>query len=196
MEVSDDFRNDRTLEMKDPSKISDFTTLIEQTIRDIPDFPQKGIMFKDITPVLRNPLTLKHTARLLHEAMENREPDVVAGIESRGFLFGPGLASSLNAGFVPVRKPGKLPSDKVAVRYELEYGTDQLEMHTDAIRQGERVVIHDDLLATGGSAKASTRLVEQLGGVVVAYSFVVELTFLNGRDQLPPGIPVFSIVRY
>lgn len=169
--------------------------IIRDKIRDIPDFPQKGILFKDITPILLDPETLALTSKLLHAPFESVDVDIVAGIESRGFMFGTRLATDLNAGFVPVRKPNKLPADKISVEYELEYGTDQLEIHSDAIQKGDRVVIHDDLMATGGSAKAASELIRQLGGIVVGYSFILELTFLKGVARLEPEIPVYALVK-
>ncbi|MBP3193712.1 adenine phosphoribosyltransferase [Natronogracilivirga saccharolytica] len=164
-------------------------------IRDIPDFPQKGIVFKDITPLLKDPETLILTSRLLLDPFKDEKVDLVAGIESRGFIFGTRLATDLNAGFVPVRKPNKLPAQKISVEYDLEYGTDQLEMHRDAISEGDRVIIHDDLMATGGSAKAAAELIKELGGVVIGYSFILELGFLNGRAKLEREIPVHSLIE-
>lgn len=169
--------------------------ILQGHIRDIPDFPKKGIVFKDITPLLKDPETLIMTSRLLMDSFKDQKVDVVAGIESRGFIFGTRLATDLNAGFVPVRKPNKLPAQKISVEYDLEYGTDQLEMHRDAISEGDRVVIHDDLMATGGSAKAAAELIKELGGVVVGYSFILELGFLKGRSKLERGIPVHSLIE-
>ncbi len=169
--------------------------MIRDKIRDIPDFPKKGVVFKDITPILQDPETLKLASVLLLEPFVGKQVDIVAGIESRGFLLGPRLATDLNAGFVPVRKPGKLPADRISETYELEYGMDILEMHTDAIKPGDRVIIHDDLMATGGSAKAATELVGRLGGIIVGYSFIIELTFLNGTTKLQEGFPVHSLVK-
>ncbi len=169
--------------------------LIRKKIRDVPDFPKKGILFKDITPILQDPRALGITSRLLMQPFLGENVDLIAGIESRGFIFGTRLATDLNAGFVPVRKPNKLPADKISVEYDLEYGTDQLEMHSDAIRKGDRVIIHDDLMATGGSARAASELVTSLGGIVIGYSFVLELTFLNGRAKLESGIPVHSLLK-
>lgn len=153
-------------------------------IRNIPDFPKPGIQFKDITTLLADPKALKLTTVLLTEPYQNERVDVVVGLESRGFLFGTNLAQSLGASFVPVRKPGKLPAKTISESYELEYGTDQLEMHADAIKKGDRVIIHDDLIATGGSATAAKKLVERLGGEIIGYSFIMELSFLNGRENL------------
>lgn len=153
-------------------------------IRTIPDFPKPGIQFKDFTPLLSNPETLQLTSHLLRKPFENQTIDVVAGLESRGFLFGPGLAQSLNAGFIPVRKPNKLPAETESVDYELEYGTDTLEIHMDSIPKGANVVIHDDLIATGGTALAAARLIEKLGGNIVAFSFIMEISFLKGLQLL------------
>ncbi|HHI68121.1 MAG TPA: adenine phosphoribosyltransferase [Planctomycetes bacterium] len=168
---------------------------LKSWIRDIPDFPKKGILFRDITPLLKNPAALKKSISLLTERASGWTPDVVAGIESRGFLFGTGVALGLAAGFVPVRKPGKLPYDTLRVEYDLEYGTDALEMHADAVKPGEKVVLVDDLLATGGTMEAACKLVEKLGAVVAGCLFVVELTGLKGRERLA-GREVESLVQY
>ena len=168
---------------------------LKSWIRDIPDFPKKGILFRDITPLLKNPAALKKSVSLLTERASGWTPDVVAGIESRGFLFGTGVALELGAGFVPVRKPGKLPYDTLRVEYDLEYGTDALEMHADAVKPGEKVVLVDDLLATGGTMEAACKLVEKLGAVVAGCLFVVELTGLKGRERLA-GREVESLVQY
>ncbi len=169
--------------------------LIRKKIRDVPDFPKKGIMFKDITPILQDPESLMLTSKLLLEPFFGQQVDLVAGIESRGFIFGTRMATDMNAGFVPVRKPNKLPADKISVEYELEYGYDRLEMHSDAIREGDRVIIHDDLMATGGSARAASELIRSMGGVVIGYSFILELVFLNGKEKLEPGVPVYSLLK-
>lgn len=166
---------------------------IKNLIRDIPDFPKKGILFKDITPLLANNKGLHLTTKLLAEPFRSQKIDYVVGLESRGFLFGTNIASELGAGFVPVRKPGKLPSETISVSYELEYGTDTLEIHKDAIKPGENVIIHDDIIATGGTAKAATRLVEELGGNVVGYSFILALEFLDGKKFLN-NVPVEILV--
>ncbi|MBO6535848.1 MAG: adenine phosphoribosyltransferase [Balneolaceae bacterium] len=163
-------------------------------IRTIPDFPKEGIQFKDITTLLSNKKALQLTTFLLTEPYLEKEVDVVVGLESRGFLFGTNIAQNLNAGFVPVRKPGKLPADTISQQYELEYGMDTLEMHADAITPGAKVLIHDDLIATGGSAVAATKLVQELGGIVVGYSFIMELSFLNGRALLEKEAPIESIL--
>jgi adenine phosphoribosyltransferase len=153
-------------------------------IRDVPDFPKAGILFKDITPVLSDPESLQEVLTAMTEAAAQFQPDVILGIESRGFLFGVPAAQSLGLGFVPVRKAGKLPHTTIREEYALEYGAAVLELHTDAVKPGQRVVIMDDLLATGGTAEAAGRLVERLGGVVAGYCFLVELGFLNGRERL------------
>jgi len=167
---------------------------IEHLIRDINNFPKPGIVFKDITPLLAHSEALKETTRqLLNIVPENI--DKVVGIEARGFFFGTLLAEHLNAGFVPVRKPGKLPYSTYKETYDLEYGTDTLTMHTDAIKKGENVLIHDDVLATGGTAQAVAKLVEKAGGKVVMLNFLIELTFLNGKDKLK-NYPVSSLIKY
>lgn len=158
--------------------------MIEDYIREVPDFPKPGIIFKDITPLLQEPQAMKEAVRQLHQQIPEGIIHKVVGIESRGFIFGPLLADMLGAGFVPVRKPGKLPYKKYSTSYQLEYGTDTLEIHQDAIRKGENVLIHDDLLATGGTAQAACKLVELVGGKVVQMSFLLELSYLRGRDKL------------
>ncbi len=163
-------------------------------IRDIHDFPKPGIIFKDITPLLANPEMLKYAADKLCEKVKEQKIDKVIGIEARGFIFGPLLAERLDAGFVPVRKKGKLPSETVSVSYDLEYGTDSLEIHADAIQKGDRILIHDDVLATGGTASAVEKLVLDLGGVVVQCNFIIELSFLEGRQKLKT--PVASLLNY
>ena len=169
--------------------------LIKQRLRDVPDFPKPGIVFKDITPLLADPnifnLCLDSTAA----HFDSVTLDAIVGIESRGFIFGAALASRMRIAFIPARKPGKLPYRKTRVEYDLEYGSDALEMHDDAIKQGDKILIVDDLLATGGTAWAACELVRALGGSVVAASFVVELSFLAGRERLQP-VEVFSLVQY
>lgn len=164
-------------------------------IRDVADFPKPGINFKDITTLLKNPTALKLTGEQLYEMAKDLKIDKVIGIESRGFMYGLWLAEKLNAGFVPVRKPGKLPSETYSQTYELEYGTDKLEMHKDAISAGDKVLIHDDVLATGGTAEAVCKLVEQAGGQIIQLSFLIELTFLNGKNRIP-NYPISSIIQY
>jgi adenine phosphoribosyltransferase len=168
---------------------------LESKIRDVPDFPRPGIVFKDIMPLLADPATLQGTVDALAEWAGPREPDLVLGAEARGFITGGALAGRLGCGFASGRKPGKLPWRTVSVKYALEYGLDALELHADAILPGQRVLIHDDLLATGGTAKAMAGLVEQLGGVVAGVLFVIELDFLNGREQLA-GYDVHSLIHY
>lgn len=168
---------------------------LEDWIRDIPDFPQKGILFKDITPLLQNGPAFRAALERLAAHYAGAGIETVIGVESRGFIFGAPLAYLLNCGFVPVRKFGKLPSGTVSVEYVLEYGTNVVEMHTDAIRPGERVLIVDDLLATGGTVEAAMELVEKLGGHIAGIAFLVELTFLHGRDQLK-GHDVFALIKY
>jgi adenine phosphoribosyltransferase len=157
---------------------------LKKYIRSIRDFPIKGIMFRDITTLLKDPIAVKETFKQLLEFVDGQKIDKVIGVESRGFIFGAMLANELNAGFVPVRKPGKLPAEKESQTYQLEYGLDKIEIHKDAISPGDKVLIHDDLLATGGTAEATCKLVEKLGGKVVLLSFIIELTFLNGREKI------------
>jgi adenine phosphoribosyltransferase len=168
---------------------------LRAAIRDIPDFPKPGIMFKDISPLLADPKLFRATIDRFAERWAGEHIDVVVGMESRGFLFGAPLAMELSAAFVPARKPGKLPYKTVSVSYDLEYGSNTLEMHTDAIQPGQKVLIVDDLLATGGTAKATRELVEKLGGEVAAFLFVVELAFLDGRAVLGDS-RVESLVSY
>ncbi len=164
-------------------------------VRDIPNFPEEGITFKDITPLLQDAKALAGAGDALFELIANMEIDKVVGMESRGFIFAPILATRLNAGFVPVRKRGKLPHQIISESYELEYGTDVLEIHVDSIPKGERVLIHDDVLATGGTAKAVCKLIEKLGGEVVQCNFLMELNFLKGREKLS-GYSVASLIKY
>ena len=164
-------------------------------IRDIPDFPKRGIVFKDIMPLLADAEALHETVEKLAEFAEPRKPDLILGAEARGFILGAALAYRLDCGFIAARKPGKLPWRTVSVKYALEYGFDALELHADAIKPGTRVVVHDDLLATGGSARAKVDLVEQLGGEVVGLAFVIELEFLSGRERLE-GYDVCSLIQY
>ena len=169
--------------------------LARKLIRDIPDFPKPGIVFKDITPVLRNGPAFQEVIDCLVEWAEPRSPDVIVGVESRGFVFGAPVALAMGLGFIPVRKAGKLPHTTIQEEYSLEYGTSVVEIHEDAIRPGQRALIVDDLLATGGTAAASARLVETLGGSVVGFCFLVELAFLHGRDRLP-GYDVQALLTY
>ncbi len=174
-----------------PPDISALTALI----RDIPDFPKPGIMFKDITPLLGDGPAWVATIEMLAALNDGGGVDRVVGIEARGFLVGAAVAFSLGVGFVPLRKPAKLPFHTTSVSYSLEYGTETLEMHTDAVRPGDRVLIVDDVLATGGTAAAAVQLVRGAGATVVGASFLLELTFLHGRVQLP-GVPVSSLITY
>jgi adenine phosphoribosyltransferase len=164
-------------------------------IRDVPDFPIKGILFKDITTLLRNPQAFREAVDGLATPYVGKKIDQVVAIESRGFVLGAPLAYKLGAGFVPIRKPGKLPAETTSVEYSLEYGTNTLQMHVDAIAPGQQVLIVDDLLATGGSAQAAIQLVERLGGVVVSLAFLVELEFLHGAHKLQK-YDVFSLIRF
>lgn len=171
------------------------TAQLRSLIREVPDFPKPGILFYDITTLLKDKDGLRHTLDGLATPFASSGVDLVLGIEARGFIFAPALAQKLGAGFVPVRKPGKLPAEKTRITYDLEYGTDTLEIHKDAVQPGSRVLIVDDLLATGGTAKAAASLVEQLGGKVAGLAFVVELTFLGGRERLAPH-NIFSLLQY
>ena len=164
-------------------------------IRDIVDFPQQGIVFKDITPLLGDPAALRLVVDHLAERYAERGLDKIVGIESRGFLFGAALAYKLGVGFVPARKPGKLPADTIAESYELEYGQATIELHTDEIVAGEKVLLLDDLLATGGTLAAGAKLVERLEGELVELAGVIELCFLNGKQKLPAGVPLYSIMK-
>jgi adenine phosphoribosyltransferase len=168
---------------------------LRRLIREIPDFPKPGILFYDITTLLKDSRGLKLAVNRMSEALANQPIDVIIGVEARGFIFAPPLAYQLGAGFVPVRKPKKLPGEVERIRYDLEYGSDTLEIHRDAIQPGQRVVIADDLLATGGTAAATAALVEKLGGEVVGLTFLVELTFLGGREKLA-RYPVTSLLTY
>lgn len=168
---------------------------LRSLIRDIPDFPEEGVIFKDITLLLQNPDALKETTNELFKLLNGQKINKVVGMESRGFLFGPMLASKLNAGFVPIRKPGKLPSTTLSETYDLEYGTDTLEIHIDAIEKGDKVLIHDDVLATGGTANAACKLIERLGGEIVQCNFLIELTFLNGSSKIN-DYSVQSLLKY
>ena len=168
---------------------------LKKYIRDIQWFPKEGILFKDITPLLIDPIARNKTLEILVSSLKDKKIDKVIGVESRGFFFGILLAQKLNAGFVPVRKPKKLPFETISASYELEYGTDTLEIHIDAIQKGDKVLIHDDVLATGGTAKAVCELVEQLGGEIVQMNFLMELSFLNGREKLG-NKEIFAALTY
>jgi len=170
---------------------------LKKHIREVPDFPKPGINFYDITTLLQNPQALRATVDRFVDLFADRHIDKVVGIESRGFMFGPIVAYDLNAGFVPVRKPGKLPSEKIRETYELEYGADSLEMHRDAVQPGEHVLIVDDLVATGGTGLATARMVQTLGGQVSGFGFIIELTFLDGRKKIEAaGHDVVSLIQY
>ena len=168
---------------------------LKHFIREVPDFPKPGINFYDITTLLKHPEGLRLTVDALAKTFEGERVDVVLGVEARGFIFGPALAYRLNAGFVPVRKPKKLPAETAKVTYQLEYGSDSLEMHKDAIKPGQRVIIVDDLLATGGTCAATVQLAKSLGGNIAGLAFVVELDFLNGKEKLKE-YDVFSLLHY
>jgi len=168
---------------------------LKATIREIQDFPEKGINFKDITTLLKDPAALQFSIDQLCALLEDQGIELVAGPESRGFIVGVPVAYRLGAGFIPVRKPGKLPAQVAHYEYELEYGTDALEIHRDAIKPGQRVAIVDDLLATGGTVLATAKLVEALGGVVVSAAFLMELSFLEGRNKLPE-YEIYSLIQY
>lgn len=168
---------------------------LEAYIRDVPDFPKPGILFKDITTLLKDATALEESIQQLVEPYRDWEIELVVGVESRGFIFGTGLARELKVGFVPIRKPGKLPAETSSASYELEYGTDSVEIHRDAITPGQRVLMVDDLLATGGTMEAACRLVDELEGEIVGIAFLVELTFLEGRKKLGQR-EVFSVLQY
>ena len=168
---------------------------LRDRIRDVPDFPTEGVIFKDLMPLIADPHYFAETIRQLAEWARPREPALVFGAEARGFIFGAALAYALGAGFIAARKPGKLPRETVEATYDLEYGTDSLQVHRDAVSEGVRVVIVDDVLATGGTARAKVQLVEELGGVVAGLLFVIELDFLHGRDRLA-DYDVHSLIHY
>ena len=168
---------------------------IKKMIRDVPGFPKKGIMFRDITTAVKDAQTMHKIVDLMAKEYENEKIDYVAGIESRGFIFGMPIAYKLGCGFIPIRKPGKLPAQTISQEYTLEYGTDKIEMHKDALKKGDRVLIVDDLLATGGTAAAAVKLVQSVADVV-GVAFVIELEDLEGRKKLPENIKVSSLVKY
>lgn len=164
-------------------------------IRDVPDFPKPGIMFKDITPLLSDAQAFRESIRRMSDAFRSTEIDVIVAAEARGFIFAAPVAIELGVGFVPIRKPGKLPFDRMGHDYDLEYGTDRLEIHVDGVKPGDRVLVIDDLLATGGTVGACVQLLEKCGASVVACAFAIELGFLNGRDKLAPH-PIYSLIEY
>lgn len=165
------------------------------SVRSIPNFPKQGIIFRDITTLLKDPAAFTKSLDMLHERYRSAGIQKVVGIESRGFILGAALAYRLHAGFVPIRKPGKLPAQTIRQEYALEYGTDAIEIHTDAIKPRERILLHDDLLATGGTMQAACTLVERLGASVAGICFLIELSFLNGRQHLK-GYEIFSLLSY
>lgn len=168
---------------------------LKNYIRTIPDFPKKGIMFKDVTTLFKDKNAFSYTIEQLYNLSKNKKITKVVGIESRGFILGSALAIKLGVGFVPIRKPGKLPAEKLSESYSLEYGTDSIEIHKDAIEEGDYVLLHDDLLATGGTMEAACKLVEKLGAKIVQISFLIELSFLNGREKLKK-YEVHSLINY
>ncbi len=168
---------------------------LQDIIREVPDFPKKGILFYDITTLAKNPPAFHQAIDQLAEHYRDRPVDLVVSVEARGFIFGAALAYKLGAGFVPVRKPGKLPAEKVRVEYALEYGTDAMEIHKDAIEPGQRVLVFDDVLATGGTIAAAIDLVKRLGGAVIGTAFLIDLTFLNGKQKIG-DYQVFSLIQY
>ncbi|MBO6281219.1 MAG: adenine phosphoribosyltransferase [Alphaproteobacteria bacterium] len=169
---------------------------IQNSIRNVPDFPKPGIQFKDITTAVKQPKILKEILETIAAQFKSQKIDYVVGIESRGFIFGTALAYLLGCGFVPVRKPGKLPADVISQEYALEYGTDKIEMHKDALHTGDRVLVVDDLLATGGTAAAAAKLINQTGAEIIAFAFVIELADLGGRQLLEDYAKVCSLVKY
>ena len=171
------------------------TVDLRSKIREVPDFPTPGVGFKDITPLLADPAALRHTVGALADWVAERKPDLVLGAEARGFILGAAIAAQAGVGFVPARRPGKLPPETVSASYVLEYGENSLELHPELIPRGARVVIHDDVLATGGTVEAIKGLVEQLGGVVVGACFIIELTFLGGRERLK-GLDLHALITY
>lgn len=168
---------------------------LKKYVADIPEFPEPGVLFRDVTPLLADKEAYKESVRLLAEYAKDKDVDVVVGPEARGFLFGCPVAMELNAGFVPVRKPGKLPREVISKSYDLEYGSNEIQMHSDSIKKGQNVLIVDDLLATGGTVEAAISLIEQMGGNVVGIAFLIELEALKGRNLLK-GYDVYSVLKY
>ncbi|HBC46506.1 MAG TPA: adenine phosphoribosyltransferase [candidate division Zixibacteria bacterium] len=171
------------------------TDELKNKIRNVPDFPIKGVMFRDITTLVKDKVAFKYVIDHLYERYKNKKIDQIIGIESRGFIFGGALAHRLGCGFVPARKPGKLPGETIEESYELEYGRTSLQLHTDAIKKGDRVLVLDDLLATGGTIRATTNMVERLGGTIVEIAVVIELSFLKGRDKLK-NYNIYAMLDY
>lgn len=169
---------------------------LKESIRDIVDFPKPGIVFKDLTPIFKNPESFSYAIDALAQKCAELKPKYIAGIEARGFILAPIIANKIGVGFVPIRKPGKLPYTVERFEYTLEYGSDCVEVHADAVEKGDRVVVIDDLLATGGTAGAAVSLLEKLGGKVVGIGFLIELAFLNGREKLPKDCDVFALLKY
>lgn len=168
---------------------------LKKYIRDVPDFPKKGILFKDITTLISEPEPFKYVVDTIVDKYKNKDIDKLVSVEARGYIFGGVLAYNLNCGFIPVRKPGKLPSETIAMDYTLEYGTNTIEIHKDALKPGEKVLIFDDLLATGGTVQATCQLIEQQGAKIVACVFLIDLTFLKGSEKLK-NYEVFSLIEY
>jgi len=168
---------------------------LKSKIRTVPHFPKEGIMFRDITPLLNDYEAFKHSIQKFKDYYQDKKIDVIVGPESRGFIFGAVLAYELGIGFVPIRKPGKLPAEKESQEYELEYGTDKIEIHKDAVTKGQKVLVVDDLLATGGTCEAAAKLIEKLGGEIAGFAYLIELSFLKGREKLK-GYDVYSLIDY
>ena len=176
--------------------MTDTVANVKSKIRSVKDFPKKGIIFRDITTALKDPETLKDMIDYLCDQFKDEKIDYIAGIESRGFIFGMPMAYKLNAGFVPIRKPNKLPAETISQEYQLEYGTDKIEVHTDAIEKGANVLIVDDLLATGGTAEAACKLIKKTGGNLIGIAFLIELEDLNGREKFDKNLKVISMLKY
>ncbi len=168
---------------------------LKKCIRNIPDFPQKGIMFKDITTLLKKPAVFKYTVDAIVDRYKNKNISKVVSVEARGYIFGGAIAYNLNCGFIPVRKPGKLPAETISMEYTLEYGKNTIEIHKDAINNSERILVFDDLIATGGTVLATCQLIEKLGGEIIGCAFLINLTYLNGAEKLK-GYNVFSLIEY
>lgn len=175
---------------------TDVVANVKSKIRSVNDFPKKGIIFRDITTALKEPEVLKEMIDYLCDQFKDVKIDYIAGIESRGFIFGMPMAYKLNAGFVPIRKPNKLPAETISQEYQLEYGTDKIEIHTDAIKEGDNVLIVDDLLATGGTAEAACKLINKTGGNLVGIAFLIELEDLKGRDKFDKDLKIVSMLKY